>query len=334
MAVSALANQLGAAVGALAFPVIGALGVVAVRQWVAGAALIVVARPRPWRFTAAQWRPVLLLVVVFGTMNLALYSAVDRIGLGLAVTLEFLGPLGVALAASRRRTDLLLALVAAAGVVVLSRPQPTTDPAGIALGLLAGVCWAAYILVNRAVGARVPGGAGPATAAGLSALLFVPVGVLTLMAHPPTPGAVACAVAAGVLASAVPLTLDVVALRRVPTGAYGLFMSINPVLAAVIGLVVLHERLTWDAWLAIGAVVGANAASRLPRRAGTPGRGTGTGPCGPTAPVRRLTALASGPHTGTASSPMSAHGCPGSTSWSPSPGSSSVTGCSSSSAGS
>ena len=272
MAGSALANQVGAAVGALAFPAIGAVGVVAVRQWVAGALLVTVARPRPWRFSAAQWRPVLLLAVVFATMNLSLYSAVDRIGLGLAVTLEFLGPLAVALAASRRRVDLCCALVAAAGVVVLSRPQPTTDRVGIALGVLAAACWAGYILVSRELGARVPGGAGPATAAGLSALVFVPVGVTVLVQHTPSATTALCAVTAGVLASAVPLGVDLMALRRVPAGAYGVFMSIHPVLAAVVGLVVLHQTLPWDAWLAIAAIVGANAVSQLPvRRRGTPG---------------------------------------------------------------
>ena len=271
---SALSNQVGAAVGALAFPAIGALGVVAVRQWVAGLVLGAVVRPRPWRLTAAQWRPVLLLSVVFATMNLSLYAAVDRIGLGLAVTLEFLGPLAVALAASRRRVDLACALVALAGVVALSRPQPTTDTAGVALGVLAAACWAGYILLNREIGVRVPGGTGPATAAGISAAAFLPVGIAVLVQHPPTLQTAGYAVTAGVLASAVPLFVDLVALRRVPAGAYGVFMSINPVLAAVVGLVVLGEVLPWDAWLAIAAIVGANAVSQLPaaRRSGRPGR--------------------------------------------------------------
>jgi inner membrane transporter RhtA len=95
------------------------------------------------RFTRAQWWPVLGLALVFATMNLSLYTAIDRIGLGLAVTLEFLGPLGVALAASRRRVDLGCAVAAGAAVVVLARPQPTTDYLGIGLALVAAVCWAA-----------------------------------------------------------------------------------------------------------------------------------------------------------------------------------------------
>src|SRR5215469_1533897 len=137
MSGSALSCQLGAATAAIAFPALGPAGVVAIRQWVAGAVLLSVGRPRFRTFTWRQWWPVLSLAAVFATMNLSLYVAIDRIGLGLAVALEFLGPLAVALAASRRRIDLSCALVAGAAVVVLTRPQPTTDYAGIGLGLLA-----------------------------------------------------------------------------------------------------------------------------------------------------------------------------------------------------
>src|SRR5215472_10244699 len=134
---SAVANQLGAATAALAFTVLGPAGVVAVRQWVAGAVLLSTVRPRFATFTRQQWRLVLALALIFATMNLSLYVAISTIGLGLAVTLEFLGPLSVALLASRRAIDLGCALVAAAAVVVLARPQPSTDYAGIALALVA-----------------------------------------------------------------------------------------------------------------------------------------------------------------------------------------------------
>src|SRR5215468_3018637 len=138
---SAAANQLGAATAALAFPVLGPAGVVAVRQWVAGALLLAAARPRFGSFTRGQWRPVLALALIFAAMNLSLYAAVARIGLGLAVTLEFLGPLSVALLASRRAIDLGCAVLAGIGVAVLARPQPSTDYAGIFLALLAAACW-------------------------------------------------------------------------------------------------------------------------------------------------------------------------------------------------
>jgi inner membrane transporter RhtA len=258
---SALSNQFGAATAALAFPVLGPAGVVAVRQWVAGAVLISTVRPRFASFTREQWRLVLALAVIFATMNLSLYIAIDRIGLGLAVTLEFLGPLSVALLASRRVLDLGCALVAGAAVVVLARPQATTDYLGIGLALLAAACWAGYILVNRRVGTVLPGSQGPAAAASLSALLYVPVGIWVLTSDPVTYVALGRAATAGVLCSAIPMVADLLALRRVATRFFGVFMSVNPVFAALIGLIVLRQSLEAADWLAIAAIVTANAVS-------------------------------------------------------------------------
>lgn len=268
MLLGGTSNQVGAATGALAFPVIGPVGVVAIRQWVAGAVLMAVGRPRLRSFTWAQWWPVLSMAVVFGSMNLTLYLAIDRIGLGLAVTLEFLGPLAVALAASRRWTDLLCALVAGGAVAVLMRPQPSTDYLGIGLALVAAACWAGYILLNRTVGRRLPGIEGSAAAAGVSALVFVPVGIAVLYLNPPTLVAVACAAVAGVLSSMVPFLGDLYALRRVPARFFGLFMSVHPVMAALAGWLVLGQVLHWVEGVAILAIVAANAIS-----AGTVGRG-------------------------------------------------------------
>jgi inner membrane transporter RhtA len=258
---SAAANQLGAATAALAFPVLGPAGVVAIRQWVAGTILLTTVRPRFASFTRAQWRPVLALALIFATMNLSLYLAIDRIGLGLAVTLEFLGPLSVALLSSRRVIDLGCALVAGTAAVVLARPQPSTDYAGIGLAVLAAACWAGYILVNRVVGARLPGSQGPAAAASLSALLYVPVGIWVLASHPVTLTALGRAATAGLLCSAVPMVADLLALRRVPARFFGVFMSVNPVFAALTGLAVLGQSLALLDWLAIAAIVTANAVS-------------------------------------------------------------------------
>jgi inner membrane transporter RhtA len=271
MLAGSLGSQTGAAVGALAFPVIGPVGVVAVRQWVAGVVLLAVGRPRLRTFTRRQWLPVLALAAVFATMNVSLYTAIDRIGLGLAVTLEFLGPLAVALTGAvttrstpfRRRTTLTCALLAGAGVVVLTRPQPSTDHLGIGLALLAALCWAGYILLNRTVGRRVPGVEGSAAAGAVSALVYVPVGIATLLAHPPTPTALACAAAAGLLSSVVPFLADLLALRRVPAHFFGIFMSVSPVLAAGVGAVVLGEALAALDWLAIALIVTANVVGVL-----------------------------------------------------------------------
>lgn len=263
MLTSGLSSQVGAATGALAFPVIGPVGVVAIRQWVAGVLLLVVGRPKLRGFTWAQWWPVLGLAAVFATMNLSLYTAIDRIGLGLAVTLEFLGPLAVALAAAHRKVDLVCALAAGAAVVVLTRPQPATDYVGIALALLAAACWACYILLNRTVGQRLPGAQGSAAAATVSALIYVPIGIVALLHHPPTGSALGQAVTAGVLSSAVPFLVDLLTLRRVPAHFFGIFMSVNPVLAALVGTVVLGQTLHWPEWAAITVIVACNAISIL-----------------------------------------------------------------------
>jgi inner membrane transporter RhtA len=262
MIASSLSSQTGAAVGALAFEVIGPVGVVAVRQWVAGVVLLAVGRPQLRAFTRRQWWPVLGLAAVFATMNVSLYAAIDRIGLGLAVTLEFIGPLAVAVAGARRHA-LGCVVLATAGVVVLTRPQPSSDYIGIGLALLAALCWATYILLNRTVGRRLPGLEGSAAAGAVSGLVYVPIGIGVLVAHPPTPAALACAATAGLLSSAVPFLADLLALRRVPAHFFGLFMSVSPVFAAGIGAVVLGEALAVLDWLGIALVVTANTIAVL-----------------------------------------------------------------------
>jgi inner membrane transporter RhtA len=257
----ALSNQLGAASGALAFPIIGPVGVVAVRQLVAAAILLPVVRPRVRSFTRGQWWPVLLLALAFGTMNLSLYLAVERIGLGLAVTLEFCGPLAVALLNSRGRSSATGAVIAGAGVVAIARPEPTTDYIGIALGLVAACSWAAYILLNRIVGFRISGVQGTATATGISALLFLPVGVWVLITTRPDAPTLLYAVGAGVLASTIPFVVDLVALRRMPANLFGILMSVNPVLAALVGAILLHEALGAIEWVGIALIITANTAA-------------------------------------------------------------------------
>jgi inner membrane transporter RhtA len=258
---SAAAAQVGAAVAAQAFPVLGPVGVVAIRQWVAAGVMLATIRPKIAQFTARQWRPVLLLALVFMVMNTSLYIAIQRIGLGLAVTLEFLGPLSVALLASRRAVDYGCAVLAGAAAVVLARPQPSTDYLGIGLAVLAAAGWAGYITVNRVIGQRFADTQGAAVAIGISALLYLPAGIIMMASHPVTLVAVARAATAGVLCTIVPMVCDVRALRRIPARFYGVFMSVNPVLAALIGLAVLGQALSLIEWLAIAAIVTANAVS-------------------------------------------------------------------------
>jgi inner membrane transporter RhtA len=278
----ALSNQTGAALGAHAFPAIGPIGVVAVRQLVAAAVLVPVARPPFRRMTWAQWWPTLLLAAVFATMNLSLYTAIDRIGLSLAVTLEFLGPLSVALAGTRTRLDLLIAVAAGVGVYVLVLPGPTSDYVGLALALVAAGCWASYIVLNRMLGGRLPGLQAPAAASSVSALVYLPV-LVVLVADGKMRGApLGYALCAGVLSSAVPYAADLVALRRVSQRFFGVFMSINPVIAAVAGILLLQQHLALHEWIGIAIVVLANALAVAVARP-APGRAPRTGTADDTA---------------------------------------------------
>lgn len=269
MLLSTLSNQVGAGLGSLAFPALGPLGVVSVRQFIAAAVLLPIAPPRFRTLTRRQWWPVLLLGVVFGVMNTTLYSAIDRLGLALAVTLEFLGPLTLALATSRRRLDAVCGLMAAVGVVLITAPKPSSDFLGIGLGLTAAAAWAAYILLNQVVGARIPGGRGTSAAACVSAFIWAPVAAVTFLLRPPTPGPLLLAVACGMLSSAVPYLADLVTLRRVPASVFSVVMSTNPVHAALIGCLVLDEALVVNEWVAIAIIVTSNLiVTLLPGRSG------------------------------------------------------------------
>lgn len=256
---SGTSNQLGAGIGALAFPVVGPIGVVVVRQLVAALVLVPVVRPPFRRFTWAQWWPILLLGVVFATMNFSLYTAIDRIGLGLGVTLEFLGPLAVALAATRSRLDAVCALAAGVGVVALTQPGPTTDYLGIGFGLLGAACWASYILLTRTIGRRLPGIQGTAGAVSVSALLSTPVAVILVVHGTFTLEALGFAVVAGIMCSVIPYVADMVTLRWVPAQLFGTFMSINPVLAALSGILILGQQLDLLQWVGILLIAAANA---------------------------------------------------------------------------
>lgn len=269
MLTSSASNQTGAAIGALAFPVIGPVGVVAVRQLIMAVVLTPIVRPKLWGITAQQWRPIVGLALVFSVMNLSIYAAIERIGLGLAVTLEFLGPLAVAIIASRRARDIAAALVAGIGVVMLTQPGTATDIIGIALALLAATAWACYILLNRTLGQRLPGLQGTAAASLVTAAGWLPIAIVWFSFHPPTPAAILLAAACGLLASVVPYTVDLLALRRIPTQVFSMFTSINPLWAALAGLLVLHQPLGGWEWAGIGLIVLSNVVvsirSRSPR---------------------------------------------------------------------
>lgn len=256
---SGTSTQIGAAVGAHAFPLIGPAGVVALRQLVAAAVLLPIARPRLRRLTWSQWRPTLLLGLVFVAMNLSLYMSIDRIGLGLAVTLEFLGPLAVALLTSRRPRDIGIAAAAGVGVYVLVLPDGSTDMVGIGLALLAAACWALYIVLNRTVGQRLAGLQAPAIASTIAALIYLPVLVALVAQGALTVEALLYALGAGLLSSAVPYATDLVVLRVVPPHLFGVLMSAQPGLAAVAGVLLLGQIPSENEWIGIFIIAAANA---------------------------------------------------------------------------
>lgn len=255
---SIISVQFGAGVAKHLFERIGPPGTVAVRVGFAALVLLVWWRPRVRGYESANLGAIVAFGLVLGAMNLAFYSALARLPLGIAVTIEFLGPLGVALALSRRVQDALWALLAAAGIMLLSPVGQDVaarlDPVGVAFALMSAVCWASYIFLSRRVGGIAPGGAGLALAMGVAALVFVPVGIATAGTALLDPGLLLAGFAVALLSTALPYTLEMEALRRLPTRVFGVLMSLEPVIAALIGFVVLREAIALRALAAIGLV--------------------------------------------------------------------------------
>lgn len=266
--------QVGAAIGATIFPLVGPAGVVALRQAFAAVALLTVSRPRLRRLTWAAVRPAIALGAVLVVMNVAVYAAIERIGLGPAVTLEFLGPLALALLASRRRLDLVCAIMAAAGVALLTGGVPGIDLLGIVLALTAAAAWAAYILLSQRAGRTLPGVQGTAIASLVAAVLTSPLLVLALVSLEAHEIMLVLAVgaAAALLSSALPYSIDLVVLRRMPRQRFGVLQSVHPAAAALAGFVVLGQALApWQiAGLALITVANAVAVGAAPAVRATP----------------------------------------------------------------
>jgi inner membrane transporter RhtA len=264
--------QLGAALAKEMFGALGPAGVVFLR--VGFAALALLALWRPWRSLRRQdaigrsasspgaRRSAYLAVVLFGLvlalMNFTFYSAIARIPLGVAVTVEFVGPLGVAVAGSRRALDVLWVVLAAGGIILLAPlgilGEVALDPVGLLLALGAGVLWAMYILLSARVGRAFSGGAGLAVAMALGAVVLLPVGIAQAGSALLNPSLLLLGAGVALLSSVVPYSLELVALRRMSTSAFGVFMSLEPAIAALVGWLVLSETLEWRAILALALV--------------------------------------------------------------------------------
>jgi inner membrane transporter RhtA len=252
--------QLGAALATTLFEDLGPGGTVLLRVGFAALVLLALWRPTARGLSALQWRYVVLFGLALAGMNWAFYGALDRIPLGIAVTLEFVGPLGVAMALSGRATDLLWVAMAAAGILLLAPiPGGSIDAVGTGLALLAGGFWAAYILLSARVGRAFRGGSGLALAMAVGALVLVPVGILEGGAELGRPELLGVGFAVALLSSAIPYSLELEALRRLPRGTFGVLMSLEPAVAALVGLVALGQHLAADEVLAIALVVTASA---------------------------------------------------------------------------
>ncbi|MGD0243079.1 MAG: EamA family transporter, partial [Streptosporangiaceae bacterium] len=191
-----------------------------------------------------------------GVMNFSIYQSFARIPLGVAVTIEFLGPLAVAVAGSRHVRDLGWVVLAAAGVVLLTQGgHGRLNLAGVLFAGLAGACWAAYIVLSSATGRRFPGSSGLAIAMVVSAVIVTPPALVAGGTAMFRPAVLAAGVAIGVLSSVIPYRLELESLRRMPLRVFGVWMSMEPAVAALIGLVLLGQHLTLAEWLAIGCVM-------------------------------------------------------------------------------
>lgn len=250
--------QLGSALATHLFDAVGSFGTVALRLFFAAAVLLLWWRPSP-RTDLRTWTVVLGYGVVLGTMNLCFYQALSRLPLGIAVTVEFLGPLGVALAGSRRWLDAFWAVLAAGGVVLLMEGRGDLVTVGFLFALAAGTCWGLYILVGAALGRHTTEGDGLALGMAVAALVAVPFGVADSGTALLRPWVLLAGLGVALLSSVIPYSLDLAALRRIPPRVFGILMSLEPAMAALIGLVVLQQSLRWTQWIAVLCVVAASA---------------------------------------------------------------------------
>jgi inner membrane transporter RhtA len=260
--------QVGSALARTLFDDLGAAGVTLLRLALSAALLLALVRPRARSWDRRAWQAALMLGATMAGMNLVFYLALRTVPLGVAVTVEFVGPLLLALAQTRRLLDLLWACLAASGVVLLgAHPGSDVPLSGLALALLAGLFWAGYILASARVGQVLPGVDGLAVALAVGALLVLPFGLDGASAVLDRPSLLVAAAGVALLSSVLSYGLELVALRRMPTRVFGILMSIEPAAAALAGLVVLDEQLGPREVAALLLVSLASAGVTLGRRA-------------------------------------------------------------------
>jgi inner membrane transporter RhtA len=269
---SVLSFQLGAVLAKQLFPLVGAEGATAIRLGL-GALILWVWR-RPWRRLPERrgWIPLVGYGLTLGLMNLFFYKALRTLPLGIAVALDFLGPLAVALFGSRRALDLVWVALAVAGLALLLPYRGDVhalDPAGVLYALIAAVGWALYILLGRRAGAAF-GGDAVALGTAVGALVTVPVGIAHAGALLFSVSTRPLAAGLALLSSALPYSLEMYALTQLPARTVGILFSLEPAVAALLGLVFLSEHLSGLQWLAVAAIILASAGAVLGARAPKP----------------------------------------------------------------
>ncbi|OON72358.1 EamA family transporter [Streptomyces tsukubensis] len=251
--------QFGGALAVGLMPRTGALGVVTIRLACAAVVMLVVCRPKLRGHARADWGTVIAFGVAMAAMNGLFYQAAARIPLGVAVTLEVLGPLVLSVVASRRLLNLLWAVLALCGVFLLSGGGvEEIDPVGVAFALAAGVMWATYIVFSARTGRRFPQADGLALAMGVAALLILPLGITSAGSALLVPSTLGLGAAVAVLSSVLPYTLELIALRRLPAPTFAVLMSLEPAIAAIAGFLVLNQALSAIQAGAIALVIAAS----------------------------------------------------------------------------
>ena len=258
--------QLGSAAARTVFDEVGANGITLLRLGISALILVLIVRPRVRRWSRQQVGAALLLGLTMGAMNIVFYLSIRTVPLGVAVTVEFIGPLLVAVVQSRRLRDFVFVLLAAAGVVLLGIDGGSDVPlGGLALALLAGLFWGGYILASARVGRLVPGLDGLAVALVVAAALALPLGAEGAAGALTDPVVLMVGLAVALLSSVVPYGLELAALRRIPTRVFGILMSLEPAAAALAGLVVLGQQLAARELVALVLVSGASLGVTLAR---------------------------------------------------------------------
>jgi inner membrane transporter RhtA len=249
--------QGGAALAKSLFPLVGAEGTTALRLSLAAIILCLVMRPWRKRLNTAAWRSLVAYGSALGGMNLMFYMSLKTVPLGIAVALEFTGPLVLALVSSRRAIDFIWIALAVFGLILLLPSKQATaqlDPVGAGLALSAGVCWALYIIFGQKAGAE-HGSHTVALGTLVAALIVFPIGVVQAGSSLFHWAVLPVAIAVAILSSALPYSLEMFALTRLPARTFSTLMSVEPAVAALSGLIFLHEQLITTQWLAVGAII-------------------------------------------------------------------------------